>query len=489
MLIFARTLLFLLAKAVQANSKFLPTPDNDIIKECLEKICKNAFDEGPFFVISDSDRMLDYSPKLDSAQIIYSFEQVALWKNHFYFSNHLILVEDVRDIEEIFEKYRASPMFNPIHSPRGKVLILAKKFAHFEETVKYFWDNNFIDLMFINGTDVLTTYPYWPETKCGKTVFYKHVGNCTKDLQTIWEPFPKHLNDCVLNAASFGKHVSMPYLDDTTLFTEKPGILIYPLRLAASKYNLNVNYIVPNEELQLRKITHETTYFVDHLYKERIYDLLLAQIFRLNDTIGVYECSEIIFFEGSVWLTPKPKELSKLKVIFKLFELSLWLSLLVVLLLVTIILRAISNRNLSESLLTIYGITIGTCAYNLPSNFKSRCLLCFYLLFSLHVTFFFQSKLSSVLTSPNYELPINSFERLAHSNLHLYFYYDINFNTLKHSYNPYVSLLAKKSILMGPENYNPPEVVLTHSNYSANSYAHYSNFTRAHKQRVSIYHF
>lgn len=477
-------ILLFLTKMVQANL-FISQETNDwLIERCIEKICENSFEKSPVLAIFDNYNKMDYHPRLENAQINYNFEQDINWKDRFHYFNHLILVDDVRNIAGIFEKYRASPMFNPIYSPRGKVLIHSKTFTHFDETVKYFWDNNFIDLMFINGTDVFTTYPYWPETKCGKEVFYKHLGNCRNGFQSTWEPFPSNLNDCVINAATFGKHIQMPFLDDTNLLSERTGILIQPLRLAMSKYQLKINYIVPDDGLQLQKTIKGSPYFYDSLYKERLYDLLVVEVFRLDNTIGLFECSEIIFFEPNVWMTPKPKELSKLKVIFNVFAPSLWLCLLLVLLLVTTLLRSSTDRNLSESFLLIYSITIGTCAYNLPNNFKSRLLFSFYLLFSLHIIFFFQSKLSSVLTSPNRELPINNFERLAHSNLHLIFYYNINLQTLKRSYNPYVSLLANKSMLFEADVYNPPEVVLTHDNYSANSFQHFTNLTEAHKKRV-----
>lgn len=450
------------------------------IKECLGNLVVQSAENMPIFMFYDND-MANYIPEITLPQLKYNcFENVNCSENYYY-SNHVLLTENVRGASRIFEKYRTSNFYNFKFTPKGKFFIFSKEWTFLDETVKYFWNNSIINLVFVNATEVFTTYPYWNETNCGETLYYKRLGNCRSNIELHWERFPNNLKNCTLNAALFGKHIRMPYLDDTNLHSKRTGIFIEPLRLLISKYHLKINYIIPDDDKQLKKTLEGSKAFLKEMYG-CVYDLLIVEPFRLARTAIHYEASEIIFFETNVWITPSPKQLSKITVLFSLFQLRLWLLWLFTLITVAVLIWGITKYELIESFSIVCSISIGISVPRLPKS--GKCLLLFYLIYSLHVTYFFQGKLSSVLTKPNYEQPINSFERLAYSNLHIVFYYELNMQTLQNSYNPFASLLLNKSLLYEANSYNPAELVFRNENYSSTAFAHYSDISEAHKQKV-----
>lgn len=476
--------------ATWVNGKFLPHDSTELIRNCIAKIIDKSFDDKPIFYINNR-QMSDYVPQLSEwRQLHYDFDEVQQWNESYYYVNHVIIGKSQSDIRELYDKYRNTTLYNEKRTGKGRAILysLDNDEENVGITIKHFWNNYFSNLLIVNETGIYYVYPYWKDTFCGGTIRYKYFGSCKEmdDFVVVnWETYPRNLTNCTLNAVTFGLHIKMPYLDDTNL--DDPittGILNQPIRRLIKRYNLHVNYIVPDENAQNTYPQIGTTYLLSEMYESRIYDLIVVEPFRLPQTGFYYESSEIIFFERKVWISPRPKQLSKITVLLHLFKFSLWIGWLVVLIVITILTWIIMKTQFVDTFLQIYSIAIGTATSISPITDSAKFLIIFYMIYAFHIIYFFQGQLSSVLTSPAYELPVNSFERLAQSNLTIVFYYKVNRDTFRSSLNSYVQSMNNRTILLFTDDYNPAEYVLTHDNYSSSVFAHNSNITEAHKKQV-----
>lgn len=464
----------------------------ELIRKCIESIMWKSFDDTPILYICD-DQMGDYIPILnDWRQLTYNFNVINEWNESYYYVNHVIMGKTYRSIREMYDKYLNTSLYNKKYTGKGRAIIytLDNDEDNLELTIKHFWSNYFSNLLLINDTGgIHYVNPYWKETFCGSIVSYKYQGTCNRvdDIdKVIWETYPRNLTNCTLNAITFGLHIKMPYLDDTNLESSTTGILNQPIRSLIKRYNLRVNYIVANEHDQNTYPQIGTPYLLKELYDSKIYDLIVVEPFRLPHTNYYYESSQIIFFERKVWISPRPRQLSKITVLTRLFEINLWICWLIVLILVTILTWFIMRTKFIDTFMQIYSIAIGTSILLIPVTYSAKLLIMFYMIYAFHIIYFFQGQLSSLLTSPAYELPINSFERLAKSNLTIVFYYKLNRDTFRNSLNSYVQSMNNRTILLYTDTYDPAEYVLTHDNYTSSAFAHNSNITEAHKKQVRL---
>lgn len=460
-------------------------------KTCIEQIAIKSFHNDVLLIINDAET-IDYVPYnfYNNSRIIYDFlYDYNLTYGHYYF-NHIIFAKDSRTLIERFIRYRTSALYHSIYTPKGRFILYVKDWSNIENVIRFLWNNYIINVMIVHNLTIYSTYPYWEKSMCGLHVLYKSIGSCDNVVNITWETYPKNLNNCKMSAIIFGTHIQMPYLDNDNVHDEKTGVLIQPLRLLTSRYKLSVNYIIPNDSMQTRWVESSNVTY-DDLYNGE-YDLQVCFPFQLFENAERYEISDIMFIEKKVWIVPKPKQLNKLWMIGRLFNWNLWLLWFITFLIITfaywimlIIKMKGNNVNYQLAFITVYRISLGIGAPNLPHNTSTRLLMMAYILYSFHVVFYFQGKLSSVLTSPNYEEPINNYERLARSNLKIAFYYHFNLNTLKYSFNRYAKILAKKSFLHSNISYNPPDLVLRNDIYASTAFAHNSNITDAHKTQVS----
>lgn len=457
--------------------------ENDSIRECFAQLSERSFNNGgPILYIVDeySEEKIAFTPV---PRLIFNFHENINWY-HYYYLNHIVIAENLDVAVQKVEAYKNTSLYNAKFTPKGRFLIFTDSLDGLEETFKYLWSVYLINVLIVHRSDIFTSYPFWKQNKCTQSVTVKKIGTC-QHFQLRFEQYPRYLRNCTLKAAILGKHIKLPFVDDDTVFDEHPGILIEPLRLLTTKYGLNVDYVIQNEHAQDTYPVEGTRFFSKQMYEGEM-DLIVPEPFRLSPTYTVYESSNIVFFETKSWITRKPRKLSNVTVIVSLFTYPVWVTVLLVMLGMMLVTKMMMTRQESELIvvwLLVYGVTLGISISKIPKLGFFRFVLVFYFIYAFHVIYFFQGKLSSVLTSPNYEPAITNLEELADSNLTIIFLYDINRKLLHDSSHPAAGRLFNKSILRRGV-FNPAELVLGNSSVAISAFSHDIDITKAYRQQV-----
>lgn len=456
------------------------------MRACVRRLAeKAAFRNGPVMYVFD-DATRDWLPSTEDVFLLFDFKETPAAIDRYYYFNHVFVVDQLAAAVEKIEIYRNSALYNRKFTPKGKFLIFTNSIEQITETFRYFWDKSIINLVVVHDFGVYFSYPFWKQNDCGNLVDVNFMGNCC-DVNFVFEKYPRRLDGCTMKVLTLGKHIHMPYIQEENLFDEHPGVLVEPFRLITEKYGLNVQFIVPSDQIQDAFPDKSATMFEKDMY-ERKFDLLAPEPFRLLDTSLVFESSDVVFFEGNLWIVPKPQKLSNVIIIMSLFTLRVWIIVFCVLITASITFWLMSKQKhetiiMIESILIVYRMTLSISIAKIPRSQLLRLLLLLYLIYAMHVNYFFQGKLSSVLTSPNYEPPVTSLDELAESGLYLIFYYEINMETLGISLHPAASELYSKSIMYNG-SLNRPEIVYYNRNYSTNAFVHDLNVTDALRTQV-----
>lgn len=130
------------------------------------------------------------------------------------------------------------------------------------------------------------------------------------------------------------------------------------------------------------------------------------------------------------WFVPCPAPVPRVERILGMFELPVWFSLILVVILTTAIFWCFSNSNfyflekrsptyrtLSQSLSDVWAICMSVSLPKLPTATKLRAFFLLFVCYSFVINTIFQAFFITFLVEPGYRKPIKTFDELIHSGL------------------------------------------------------------------------
>jgi len=136
------------------------------------------------------------------------------------------------------------------------------------------------------------------------------------------------------------------------------------------------------------------------------------------------------------WFVPCPTPIPRVERILGMFDLSVWFSLILVLILTTAIFWCFSNshfyflekysstyKTMSESLSDVWAVSMSVSLPKLPISTKLRVFFLLFVWYSFAINTVFQAFFITFLVEPGYHKPIKTFDDLIHSGL-MYGYYE-----------------------------------------------------------------
>lgn len=376
--------------------------------------------------------------------------------------SYLFRAKDARELKDVFDWFQTSPLWNTRLSPRRKQLMVLDSDLEIEDVFNYMHKRHVIEMAVV----VKLHGGLWKGYKreiCGNHL-NSTVFRCGDGLRL--GSYPKKLSGCNFTASLIQTAYALHKPEDPK---NNPGILTKPLYFLIWKYHLNVTFIIPPIEdhkkffLGIECITNLS---MAH------HELISASPARIGSTSKFYELSNIVLRANRVWLVPKAKKLPNYQILASIFDGIIWIGVLVSIVVTVSVVWIISKvkhikkfDTLSECLVNVIQISIGSSLENIPDIRLLKFLFLAYFLYSMHIIYFFQTKLSGVLTVPTYEKTVHSSHDLADSELTPLLFFEGDHHLINMSANPLARIIHKKCVVTN-EN-RTTEMVWKHRNVSA----------------------
>jgi hypothetical protein len=125
------------------------------------------------------------------------------------------------------------------------------------------------------------------------------------------------------------------------------------------------------------------------------------------------------------WFVPCPKPFSRLQRIFHIFSLSVWISVAVVLFVVTVVSWCLAKQskdirsyaNMSSTLYNIWAVTVGVSVTETPRSLRLKLLFVVFVWYCVAIITVFQTFLTSYLVDPGYDKQLKSLEEILDSGI------------------------------------------------------------------------
>ncbi|KAF5296537.1 hypothetical protein FQR65_LT01527 [Abscondita terminalis] len=230
---------------------------------------------------------------------------------------------------------------------------------------------------------------------CGKVVNMINEQNCKTKFRFEFPQVLRKYTNCIIidatNQVIYDRHV--PYIKSQVL----TDLIISRLNSSSTGTDIDKKFFI---ELKLIRMSE------------------------------YYKSSSSIIYSGmALWLVPKPRPMSTLKVITVIFQKILWICILFsfcVISLVWWIILKLKNKGVDSKsgftllMLDMWGATLFGSVYKLSTLGSLRFLVISYIMYCIHIQALFTSKLLQSLTVPQYERAITSLEDVFHSNLQVF---------------------------------------------------------------------
>ncbi|KAF5296538.1 hypothetical protein FQR65_LT01528 [Abscondita terminalis] len=297
-----------------------------------------------------------------------------------------------------------SQLFYPNANPNVKWLIITSK----QEFSKFFLQSWQAEIMHVailvynsnqNDTSLrlYTANPQDTLNDCGKVVNMINEQNCKSEFTFEFPPVLRKYTNCSI------------ILEFTVyeVVSDKYGAFL--------KAQFFSDLIISRLNSSSTATDNDKKFFID---------------FRLIRMPNHYESSSSIIYSGmALWLVPKPRPMSTLKVITVIFQKILWICILFsffVISMVWWIILKLKNKGVDSEygftliLLDMWGATLFGSIYKMPTFRALRFLAISYIVYCIHIQALFSSKLLQSLTVLQYERGINNFNDVSHSSLQVF---------------------------------------------------------------------
>lgn len=151
-------------------------------------------------------------------------------------------------------------------------------------------------------------------------------------------------------------------------------------------------------------------------------DTRVSVVNRLDYYYKLFDLTNIFYYSDYGWAVALPEKIPNAEIITSIFQLTIWIGIFLIFILITIIIwlaRAAVHKQskLSDCILIVYGITFNEHYKKSVKSTTIRVTTNAYTLFVIVLAAVFQGKLSSLLTTPVLQTQVNSVAEMADSNM------------------------------------------------------------------------
>lgn len=425
----------LIVHLINANNKFLQHTAYNEIKVCKSNIIRKSynFDTSIMYVKRITDDDLNVYIE-DIPYVIYLIDHhyEKLFTKYYDFVIH---ANNGTNLIQLIYEFSNKNNWNKRLFPKRKYLIFMDDDDNVDEVFRYLKEMFIIKVILIIVNDDLTYTVYRNVNFCNERTYKIDYGNCN-DIRKM--KFLSHrklnLNGCSIRVIALPYVVSNNYAglirnyNNTNRY--KVGITIRSLFLLKRIYKLNISILTPDKD--------EQEYLSSPQYEEKSFngDILACVLFRQFGNYKNLELSRAILHEKILWLVSKPERYNNIQTMLRIFNYKILIMYTIVFIITIIIiafdnlLHSLFNNDIIKLMLNLFSLALGNAVNKLPKSSTKRLYLIFYIYFSYISCIIFHTGLSSVLTVPLYEKPINTIEDLIDSSYKIFmhkrreFYYE-----------------------------------------------------------------
>lgn len=304
--------------AFENNNKYII----DKLHKCILKSVINS--ETLVFLLNDENNI--YVPSnIRQPYFYYNQNYTQFYAN----SSYIVVTENTTTLLQLMENKMKYALFHKSFFEETFVVVTLKNEKK-EDVFKILWELSIIKIILIhiekNELICCTSYPFEDNNKCGKYVNLKY-WNFWKD--TINFPkYPQNLKGCELNVGLVPKIYSNSYIGNE--LSDTPGIFVMPFKLLIEKFGLRVNFT--RFDFKGRNINYKSKkpFYITDIGRRKV-DVVIATVDSKAHTLNAnnyIEFSDIFYDDILVWMIPKPKLMSNVKIIWGIFSESVWIMLM-----------------------------------------------------------------------------------------------------------------------------------------------------------------
>ncbi|XP_073956604.1 uncharacterized protein [Choristoneura fumiferana] len=347
-------------------------------------------------------------------------------------STYIIHVQDLFQLENLIDN-----LDRDWHrKPEALFIIILKNISedHFRRMFKMLWEYHIIHVLTVvdisgKNSDNASVYSYFPyaEGGCGrdynntiKICECKHVMELDI-IATLHKRDKPVLKNCTIQIGTRkNPPLSIPDQDATSEYTV--GIERLLLELLLQRENISWHYVFLSEDLESGHVHDNFTIngMLEKLYENEI-DVLFGG-FIVNNKRSIFFdllCNHLAFQDNFITIVPNAGQMEKWKMLYIMFDLAVWLFLLLVILICTVILSDFGNSATMQKLIInnseLFNL-IGSATQNQTLHLRDKkfknLIIVHWLWFIFLVNCFYSTRLTSYSTYRSYKPQINDYESL-----------------------------------------------------------------------------
>lgn len=346
-------------------------------------------------------------------------------------TNFVIFAKNVKVLNSLLLKLKSSYLWHEYSSSRGNFLVIMVMGKE-EETSWAFnllWNHELFSalVMVLDGNEVYYDFPFETVANdCGRNSHPKPIAVNCSDFRNLRFPVfgaKTRFHGCTLNVMYDVIFRKMPYNGNP--YSSEPGLYLKPLIEFAKKANFTLSFEPEPAYSALEYVNNLTAHGTERILNSKEQDLVVALTNRIAYFYELFEMSDIVYQEPQIWVLPKPKRVSNMRIIFLTFTNTEWSIILAVFLTVNVVWSLVTKLNLSSALgglmmrnfMHVIAVTFSSSLHVVLRSRSLNILFLFYVFYCFYVNFYFQARLSSLLIKPLYEDPIRNEDELANSSL------------------------------------------------------------------------
>lgn len=283
--------------------------------------------------------------------------------------------------------------------------------------------------------------PFSYENNCGEFARPIQLGNCS---------FPKFLGKERKAKCKFVggilEDTNFPFIDEEN-HTNK-GLIFRMYEVIAQKLILNLSISIEDYEGEYPRFG--TTFLQQKRLEEKHIDCVLIMI-KAKPFLQYFGTTDVFYNNIQFWGLAQPPKLRNFQVILSIFKLETWmLHLTMTIFIFVLYATVISDKTItqiSKSATDIFRVVLSFSLPIWPKPYALKFLLFVFMVHCMHVNFYFQAKLHSILTQPEGERAPNSLYEIEEFSVRPEMFL-VTLSVINATNNPLARILSKNAIIL-----------------------------------------
>lgn len=365
------------------------------------------------FQLKDLHHILN---KIDCKIVINSKNNIIITNNKYKFNYNIMIANDFNEFKfNIYMFYRTYSW-----NAKAKYLVVFKENINLTEVFELSWKIYLLNIVVIYNNEIFTYFPY-EGISCGNILPNK-LSTCDLEVNLVeyyQEKIPKNLHNCPIKALQlyFPPYVTKPNN------TDNPGLEIVMVNELAKRLNFSVIYVdhkFLHYGFKYGKGIYSNLYKLMYNYQG---DMIFGTL-KLN--VSFHEEFDTIYphmIDAVTWYAPRARQIAPYKNLFIVFQKSLWIILIAIFIMIVPTWWLIGNASKSYQdtsfihyfLLAWYSLLLGSVRQ--PQKLIMRIFFITWIMSTFLLSTTYQSKFTSILTTPVYDKQISNEEDIINSGL------------------------------------------------------------------------